>query len=296
MKARLLPAAAIASHRVSRVLRGAAILCGIGCVASAPAEGNDAAPDRLVYKTIGERKLVLEVNRPPDWKPTDRRPAIVFFFGGGWRSGTTEQFRPQAEHFARRGLVCFRADYRVRSRDGVLPDRCVEDALDAMRWVHGHAAELGIDPGRIVAAGGSAGGHLAACTFLAADEGGPISPKPGALLLYNPVVDLVALRSTPDKTLVEGLDEEVAARISPSLLVGKSMPPTLVMAGTQDRFLPQIRGFAEKAKATGALVETSYPEGQRHGYFNRSPWLERTTAEADAFLRKIGYLADPPKP
>ncbi len=291
MKVRMPPAA---SHIVPGFLRGAAILCGIACTASAA--GGEAVPDRLVYKTIGERKLVLEIDRPPDWKPADKRPAIVFFFGGGWRNGTTEQFKPQAEHFARRGLVCFRADYRVRSRDGVLPDGCVEDALDAMRWLRGHAAELGIDPGRIVAAGGSAGGHLAACTYLAADEGGPVSPKPAALLLYNPVVDLVALRSTRDKTLVEGLDEEVAARISPSLLIGNRMPPTLVMAGTRDRFFQQIRGFAEKAKATGALMETSYPEGQQHGYFNRSPWLERTTAEADAFLRKIGYLLNPPKP
>ena len=55
----------------------------------------------------------------------------------------------------------------MKSRHGVTPKECVEDAKSAVRWLRQNAAKLGIDPNRIVAAGGSAGGHIAACTGLA---------------------------------------------------------------------------------------------------------------------------------
>jgi acetyl esterase len=157
-------------------------------------------PPQQIYKTVGERKLALTFDYPPDWKPSDKRPAIVFFFGGGWTSGSIVAFKPQAEYFAKRGLVCARADYRIRSKDKVTPDKCVEDAISAMRWTRSHAAEFGIDPNRIVAAGGSAGGHLAACAYFvdtinAPDDDKSISPKPNAMILYNPVLDLIAVRS-----------------------------------------------------------------------------------------------------
>jgi len=250
----------------------------------------EAAPERVVYKTVGTRELAFEVDRPPGWTAADKRPAIVFFFGGGWTGGKPEQFRSQAEYFAKRGLVCFRADYRVKSRDGVLPSACVEDALDATRWVRSHAAEWGIDPGKIIAAGGSAGGHLAACTFLVNGDDAAVSPKANALLLYNPVVDLTALGNTSDNGLTRGLDEAEARRISPALLDIKTLPPTLVMVGTRDRFHPQIRSFVDKSVAAGAKVELFEAEGQPHGFFNKAPWQEKTTAQADAFLVRLGYL------
>ncbi|MEK7953442.1 alpha/beta hydrolase [Luteolibacter soli] len=256
----------------------------------------ETAPERVVYKTIGTRELTLEVDRPAAWTAADKRPAIVFFFGGGWTSGKPEQFQPQAEHFAKRGLVCFRADYRVKSRDGVLPSACVEDALDAMRWVRSHAAEWSIDPGKIIAAGGSAGGHLAACTFLVNGGDAAVSPKPNALLLYNPVVDLTELGSTSDNGLTRGLEEAEARRISPALLDIKTLPPTLVMVGTKDRFHPQIRSFVDKSVAAGAKVEIFEAEGQPHGFFNKAPWQEKTTAQADAFLVRLGYLEKPSEP
>ena len=90
-------------------------------------------------------------------------------------------------------MVAVRADYRVKSRHGVTPKECVEDAKSAVRWIHQNAATLGVDPSRIVAAGGSAGGHIAACTALAPgldapDEDLSISSKPNALVLFNPVL------------------------------------------------------------------------------------------------------------
>ena len=74
-----------------------------------------------VYKTIGDVELAIELIVPDGHTDADRRPAIVFFFGGGWTGGTVEQFRPQAEHLAERGMVAALADYRVRSRHKTSP-------------------------------------------------------------------------------------------------------------------------------------------------------------------------------
>src|SRR5690349_19804634 len=71
--------------------------------------------DRLYSKTP-QGELYLHFFFPSDWKPDDARPAIVFFFGGGWRTGSYRAFVPQAEYFASRGLVAASADYRIRTK------------------------------------------------------------------------------------------------------------------------------------------------------------------------------------
>jgi acetyl esterase len=259
-------------------------------------EGDNTRSDSKVYKSVGNRELTVELNYPPGWKASDKRPALVFFFGGGWTHGSPTQFESQAEYFAKRGLVCARADYRTRSKDHNTPDKCVEDAISAMRWVRSHAAELGIDPNRIVAAGGSAGGHLAACTFFcdginAPDDDQSVSPKPNAMILYNPVLDLVAVRAERAVgNSFGGVNDKMLKAISPALYLRKEMPPTLILDGTKDWLNPQTRAFVDKAKSIGAPVEAWYAEGQPHGFFNKQPWRDKTTAEAEAFLRRIGYL------
>jgi len=237
---------------------------------------------------------------PGDWRPGDKRPAIVFFFGGGWANGTLEQFRPQAEYFAKRGMVCARADYRVRSRDGVSPDKCVEDAISAMRWIRANAATLGVDPNRIVSSGGSAGGHLAACAYFteglhASTDDLSISPKPNAMVLYNPALDFLSFsRELLDKHGC-GMNNETLERLSPTRHLRKDIAPTLIIDGTKDFLYNQIHEFDSKAKAMGAPVEAYYVEDKPHGFFNLSPWLENTTQRVDDFLQAIGFLKSSPK-
>ena len=96
--------------------------------ASAQEKASDRSTKEYVYKIIGERKLKMHVDFPPGWKETDTRPVIVFFHGGGWKGGSVVAFAHQAEYFAGRGLVCARVEYRILSKDGVTPDKCVEDA------------------------------------------------------------------------------------------------------------------------------------------------------------------------
>jgi acetyl esterase/lipase len=72
----------------------------------------------FTYKTIGDSRLHLHKFLPPGWGPKGRRPAIVFFFGGGWRAGRPEQFYPHCAYLASRGMVAVSAEYRVKTRQG----------------------------------------------------------------------------------------------------------------------------------------------------------------------------------
>jgi acetyl esterase/lipase len=259
---------------------------------SAGGPPQEAAVQSFSYKKVLQADLEMIVHYPPGWKEADKRPAIVFFFGGGWTNGNVKQFESQATHLARRGMVAARADYRVKSRHGVTPKECVEDAKSAVRWLRQHAAKLGIDPDRIVASGGSAGGHLAACTSLAPGldaegEDRAVSSQPNALVLFNPVLRL----DLPPLQGYVGHDEALAKAISPTLYLTKDTPPTLLLYGSADRLAAQGEEFMKKSKELGQRAEMFTAEGQGHGFFNRSPWLEKTTQRMDEFLVSIGYLA-----
>jgi acetyl esterase len=270
-----------------------AILAVLSTSFVTPAVAGDVPTTKtFTYKTIPGGTLEMVVHLPPGWKDTDKRPGIVFFFGGGWENGTIKQFEPQADHLARRGMVAARADYRVKSRQGVTPDKCVEDAKSAVRWLRANAAMLGIDPNRIVASGGSAGGHIAACTALtegleAEGEDRSISSKPNALVLFNPVL---RFDGVPQLMSRIGNDEVLGKAISPTLHVTKDTPPTLVLFGTADRLKPQGDDFLRQAKEVGFRAELFTAEDQPHGFFNRPPWLQRTTTRMDEFLTSLGFL------
>ena len=127
-----------------------------------PPELPDARAE--VYQSTENGDLKAWVYEPDGQRGDDKRPAIVFFFGGGWNGGSPGQFRAQARYLAERGMVAILVDYRVRSRHGTLANIAVGDAKSAIRWVREHADRLGVDPERIAAGGGSAGGHLAAAS------------------------------------------------------------------------------------------------------------------------------------
>jgi len=115
----------------------------------------------FVFKQTAKRPLKIFVDFPPDWKPTDRRAAIVFWHGGGFTQGNAGQFFPQAQYFTKRGMVVARPEYRIRDLDGSLPHEAAEDGISAMRWFKARSGEFGIDPTRVAAGGGSAGGCMA---------------------------------------------------------------------------------------------------------------------------------------
>lgn len=289
-------------------LLGLAVAWLIGNGIAAAQEGADrlAKARTEVYKTVGDTQLKLFVFEPADHKPTDKRPAVVFFFGGGWTSGSPGQFAPQAEHFAKRGMVAICADYRVYSRHKAQVKDCVADAKSAIRWVRSNAAKLGIDPNRIAAGGGSAGGHLAAAVatldgFDEKTEDAAISSRPNALLLFNPALDLTpeGFGRRADEKKADNFRERLgtdARLLSPTHNVKSSGPPTILFHGRADNTVPfkQAEEFARRMKEAGNRCELEGYEGQAHGFFNfgrnENKFYDDTLAKADAFLVSLGWL------
>jgi acetyl esterase len=277
-----------------------ALICGfiLGVTAPLLLGDNTKVPNAEVcaYKRVEGRELKLYIFRPADWKTNDLRPAIVFFHGGGWVGGAPSSFIRQSEYFASRGLVCITVEYRLLPSDSKIPPiMCIQDARSAMRWVRGHAAELGIDPQRIASAGGSAGGHLAAQVGMMDGTDDPAddlktSPKSNAMILFNPVLD-------------NGPGEFGAVRIgnryqelSPAHNVSRDDPPAVVFVGSKDKInsVATLEKFRAKMLAAGVRCDLLVYEGQEHAFFNRGEFFAITVREADTFLQSLGWLKGKP--
>ncbi|HSP43621.1 MAG TPA: alpha/beta hydrolase, partial [Luteolibacter sp.] len=245
-------------------------------------------PDQVVvYKKTKQAELKLHIFQPPGHQPSEKRPAIVFFFGGGWNSGKPGQFFPHCEYLASRGMVAASAEYRVKSAHGTTPRECVMDGKSAVRWLRQHAGELGIDPQRIAAGGGSAGGHVAAATaipdhFEEPDEDKGVSCRPDALVLYNPVFDNGPGGYGHDRV------KEYWKEISPMHHIGKNTPPTVVFLGTKDHLIPVTTAekYRRLMEENGRRCDLHLYEDQKHGFFNQTnrKYYLKTLLETDRFL------------
>lgn len=253
-----------------------------------------------IYKHASGDDLYLYIFNPKGHNPAkDKRPAIVFFFGGGWNGGSTSQFQQHAAYLASRGMVAVLADYRVASRQKTTPRECVADGKSAVRWIRKNAKRLGIDPKRIAAGGGSAGGHVAATTGIIKGMDDPaddqsISSKSNALALFNPVYD-----NSPEGYGYSRV-KDYWKEISPLQNIDKSSPPTIVFLGTKDSLIPVATGekFNSRMKEAGVKSELHLYKDQPHGFFNESKggsdiFLD-TLRKTDAFLVEIGYLEGTP--
>ena len=255
------------------------------------------------YRTIGSTELKLWIFGESD--PKAKKPAIVFFFGGGWHGGTPAQFEDQARYFAKRGMIAITADYRVKSRQGVQVVECVKDAKAAIAWVRENAQRLGIDPDKIAASGGSAGGHLAAATGTINGFGS--DERPNAMILFNPACTLAPIAGwEPPKTQstkktkdgekdvdlsIERLGVE-AQVISPAHHIGPHTPPTLILHGKQDTTVPyaSVVAFESAMKKAERPCKLVGYDGAEHTFFRREGYYDKTLAEADSFLVDLGWI------
>ncbi|MBN2326894.1 MAG: alpha/beta hydrolase [Candidatus Omnitrophica bacterium] len=258
------------------------------------------SPDeKILYKKVQNVELKLHVFYPENHKITDQRAAIVFFFGGGWKNGSPEQFYPHCQYFSSRGMTAFAAEYRIESKHGTTPYKCVEDGKSAIRYIRKHARELGIDPTRIAAGGGSAGGHVAAAAgtlqqFDDPADDASISSKPNAMVLFNPVYD-----NGPDGY---GYDRVIDywQDFSPLHNIDESIPPTVVFLGTQDKLIPvsTARKFQKLVEDVHVRSDLHLYDGQPHGFFNyrdgNNTYYIQTVIAADKFLVSLGYLTGEP--
>ncbi len=244
-------------------------------------------PRSYVYKEIDGRSLELHVFEPSDH--SEPAPAIVWYHGGGWREGKAGQFFEHGKILAKRGMFSISVDYRGYAGDRTNRDiaPCIEDAKSAFRWVVTHAKELGIDPDRIAAGGGSAGAHLAASLatlpgFNAVGEDISVSTIPRLAILFNPAVGKRDRIATPDS--------------DPTDFVNEKAPQSLILHGIEDTTVPISDAylFQDKLKSHGIDCRVIAYEGQGHAFFNYddggNPYYYKTVGDMLLYLEEQAYL------
>lgn len=251
----------------------------------------------ITYKSTPQAELQIHLYAPKKTVSPAKIPAILFFFGGGWVSGTHEHFAPHSKYLASRGMIAITADYRVKKQHGTSPIESIQDARDALQYVADHAEELGIDTTLLAVGGGSAGGHLALCTDLidTFDEEIHHEFHPKAMVLFNPVVNTTSAGFGANQLGADTL------KASPVHYINANMPPILVFHGEADTTVPIENIYEIKAKMDSLGVEGefhTYPE-ETHGFFNMGRqdghrYFLETLFQTDLFLTNHHFISGNP--
>ena len=227
-------------------------------------------------------------------KVADRaKPAVVLFFGGGWRFGSPDSLLRHARYLAGKGMICLLADYRVANRQGAKIADCVTDAKAAVAWTRANAERLGVDPERIAAGGASAGAHIAACSALVPGFGS--EEKPNALVLFNPALILAPFQGNDFGVKYRLTTQMVGAEpeaLSPIHHLSPDSPPTWIGHGTKDALIPiaTALAFRDEMKKKGGTCVFMEAEGMPHAFHYRDPWFTRSMQGIENFLQGLGWL------
>ena len=248
-----------------------------------------------VYKQVDGVNREAEIYFPKGHDASKKTvPGIILFHGGGWGGGSRVAFSYQCNYFASRGMVAATVTYRLRTKEdraalteGQSTKRvCIPDVKSAIRWFKQHAKELGVDPNRIVAGGGSAGGHISLLGTTNPGLNDPNDPKGidtsvAAYVLFNPALSKSDAKD-PDVDFLQHLKADFG--------------PAIVFFGSEDKWMKNgWTPAAAKMKSLGITsVEMQIAEGQTHAFFNKQPWKDITLIAADRFLTKLGYLKGKP--
>ena len=273
------------------------ILLALSCLDAEQANSADAPEGKVhIYKHEGDTAREMEIFFPKDHDPATKAvPGIIMFHGGGWGGGHRKQFRYLCHYFSTRGLVAATVTYKLapkaRTEEAKSTESrkrvCITDAKSAIRWYKQNAEELGIDPWKIVAGGGSAGGHISLLATTNPGLSDPRDPKKydttvTAYLLFNPALSTADAKDSEVDFLQHLKDD---------------LPPAIVFFGSEDRWLKN--GWKAASAKISSLniadsVDIRIADGQGHGFFNKQPWTDITLIEADRFLKALGYLEGDP--
>ena len=256
-------------------------------------------PDVHYAEVPGFRPLELDLYLPEGDGPW---PVIVHVHGGGWRRGSRRDPLPALgqdfyESLAARGFAVAAADYRL-SGEARFPAP-LEDVRAAFGWVRDHAAEHGLDAGRVFGWGDSAGGHL---VLLAALTGTPVR----GVVAWFPVTDLLGLPADvaaaggvpdagPDSREAQLLGApahsvpDLARQASPVTHASAAAPPVLLMHGAADDLVPPAQSLrlAQALRATGAPIELDLVPGATHMWRGASD-VTGIVRRSAGFLRALG--------
>ncbi|HEY7056256.1 MAG TPA: alpha/beta hydrolase [Vicinamibacterales bacterium] len=224
----------------------------------------------VVYAQYGQLQLRLDMYLPPESSP-GRVPGIVAVHGGGWRSGSKEDYGYIAGNLASQGFVVAAIDYRL-SGEATFP-AAVHDAKAAVRWLRAHAASYGVNPNLIGAVGGSAGAHLVA---MLATSGGveELEGNGGNAKVSSTIQAAIAMACGCDLRARDGVGPEfvgavtefiggppatrpdAAAAASPASYVSRASAPLLLLHSRTDPLAPydQSVEMADLYRRAGARV------------------------------------------
>lgn len=257
----------------------------------------------IVYSKIDKRKLLIDAFYPLNNK--HRGIAVIMIHGGGWRSGNRTQHYPLLQQLASLGYTCFAPEYRL-STEALFP-AAVYDVKAAIRWVRANAKQFNIDTGKIVLAGFSAGGQLAALMattgnmpLLEGFGGNPaISSKVNALIDIDGTLSFVHPESgeandekkISASTMWFGYSKKqnlpLLSFASPLTHVNAATPPTLFINSSVERMHAGRNDFIKTLDEHHIYREVKEFENSPHSFCLFEPWFEPTVQTIDGFLKKV---------
>lgn len=242
--------------------------------------------------------LTLRQYRPDD----ARRGAILMLHGGGWVAGDLDTHDGVCRRLANAsGQQVFALDYR-RAPEHPFPAAFL-DALATIRWMADRAGALDFDADKLVVAGDSAGGDLAAAACLALRDGGPLI---ALQLLICPILDLTRTSASHREfaegyflsrsTLERDLSDYVPTganlldpRLSPLHAADVSrLPPTHIHTAQFDPFRDEGAAFAARLQAAGIATSLTQHAGMIHYFYampGALPYAEKAMAEIGAAVK-----------
>ncbi len=258
----------------------------------------------ITYCSIGKRELMLDAFYPKQ-NTGKKRTAIIMLHGGGWRSGNRTQHYPLVQRLAELGYVCFTPEYRL-STEALFPAG-IYDIKSVIRWVRKNAALYNIDTSKIVAAGFSAGGVIAA--FMGSTGNMPLFEGTNCHTEMrshvNAVIDMDGTLSFVHPESSEGDDSKrvsaatnwfgypkkdnlklweaasplsyAGSRSAPVLFINSSVAP---MHGGRDDFIKILNQHHIYSEVHG------FDEAP-HSFPLFDPWFEPTLKYINEFLQKI---------
>jgi acetyl esterase len=256
------------------LLTALGMTAGFPAPASAQAGGGAGIETRanVEYSNAGGQALLMDAHLPEGAGPF---PALIAIHGGGFVRGDKTLMRGVSIYFARNGYAVFSIDYRL-APEFPYP-AAVQDAQAAVTFVRQHAADYKVDPAKVGAIGGSAGGTIA--VSMAAESKGHFSTGTGiaTAVSWSGALDLAGVlsdrsakpgvaSSVLDYAGVSGADptspqaQTALKTASPSDQIEKGDPPMFI-ANAQQELMPiaQAEAFVAKLKSLGITNQTLTP-------------------------------------
>lgn len=262
---------------------------------------NGRADDSLATKTSQEAVQDVQIVKDVPYLGADRtekldlylpagealapRPAILIVHGGGWQGGDKAARRELniGQTLAAAGYVCASVNYRLSAKSEVLADRLrqvwpgnLQDCKTAVRFLRHNAQRYQIDPQRIGAIGGSAGGHLVAMLAVTDSDDklepsvgnyGAVSSRIQAVVPMYGVHD-VLLHAREKGNPLNASDEKLCRQASPITYVTADDPPALILHGTKDALVPvhQSQKLNQQLESVGVTSKLIIIEGAPHSF------------------------------